>query len=153
MVDSIQVEEVFDRVWVNITKALTGLEMKSVAQDHWKAENTLVETIYTSGNFDAYILCELDLELYEYIISAMYGGGMPPEEERILYLNEYINIICGRAVSVINNATGYASRLSVPTFYKSIKDFNETESKAERKTLLYETEKGFMRIVINYTFQ
>ncbi len=153
MTDSIQVEEVFDRVWVTITKALTGLDIKKSSRKDWNGENTLVETIYTSGNFDAYILCEMDLELYEHIISAMYGGCTPPEEERILYLNEYINIICGRAVSVINNATGYASRLSVPMFYHSVDEFDEIETRAEKRTLLYETEKGFMRIVIHYTFQ
>ncbi len=153
MVESVQVDEVFDRVWVTFTKVLTGLEINRTTESNWKGKNTLMETIYTSGNFDAYIMCEMDLELYEYIISKMYGGCIPPEEERILYLNEYINIICGRAVSVINNATGYASRLSVPTFYPCGEDFCETESKAEKKTLIYETEKGFMRIVINYTFQ
>lgn len=153
MVDSIQVEEVFDRVWVAVTKKLTGLDIIQTDSNGWSSKNTLVETIFTSGKFDAYIICEIDMELYEYIISSMYGEGLPSEEEKILYLNEYINIICGRAVSVINNATGYASRLSVPVFYKSIEDFRGMEPKGEQKTLLYKTEKGFMRIVINYTFQ
>lgn len=153
MTNSIQIDEVFDHVLVSITKTLADLDMVKVRPDGWKAENALVETIYTNGSFDAYILCEIEPELFEYIVSTMHGGSPPCKEEKPLYMNEYINIICGRAVSIINNVTGYASRLSVPTFHGSAEDIDNIQTKAEQKVLLYGTEKGFMRIVINYTFQ
>lgn len=154
MTDSIQVDEVFDRVLVSITKVLTGLEMQREEPEAWSAAEAFAETIYTNGNFEAYLLFEIDQKLFEYIVATMHGGSPPQRDEKILYMNEYTNIICGRAVSIINNATGYASRLSIPTFHQSLDEVEEEETDgAEQKILLYETEKGFLRIVIRYTFR
>ena len=35
--------------------------------------------------------------------------------KKILYINEYVNIVCGRALSEINNQMGVSSRLINPT--------------------------------------
>lgn len=152
MTNSIQIDEVFDRVLVSMTKVLTGLEINNTEREEREVKNAFVETIHTSGNFDAFISCEVEPELYEYIIFAMHGGSSPCEEEKPLYMNEFMNIICGRSVSIINNSTGYASRLSVPTFHDSLQEVT-VQPKAEQKVLFYGTTKGVLRFVINYTFR
>lgn len=153
MKENIQIDEVFDHVLVSLTKALAGIELKQTEPESWEEKDILVETIYTNGNFDSFILFEIEPELFEYIVSMMHGGDPPDEEEKPLYMNEYINIICGRAVSVINNKMGNTSRLSVPTFHGVSLGTGGEQHGAEQRILLYKTEKGFMRIVIYYTFQ
>lgn len=149
----IHVDELFNRELVSLTKALAGIELIQAGQENWGNRDTLVETIYTNGDFNSFILVEMEQELFEYIVSMMHGGSPPDEEEKPLYMNEYINIICGRAISVINNERGHKSRLSVPTFHGN--SFEESYEKygTEQTTLIYKTEKGFMRFVICYTFQ
>ena len=46
----------------------------------------------------------------------MNGGTAASEDEKLLYINEYINIVCGCALSNISNKIGGASRLTVPVF-------------------------------------
>ena len=47
--------------------------------------------IHTRGFFLANIKCEMDRDMFEQILSGMYGGGMPPDDECSLYMNEYMN--------------------------------------------------------------
>lgn len=149
----IDVDEVFNRELVSLTKALAGIELIQTGEESWEKGDTLVETIYTNGDFNSFILLEMESELFEYIVSMMHGGSPPAEEEKPLYMNEYINIICGRAISVINNERGNTSRLSVPTFHGKSMEEEYEEVGTEQRILLYKTEKGFMKFVIYYTFQ
>lgn len=153
MREHIQIEKVFDQVLVSLTRVLAGVELTHAEPVSWGKKDTLVETIYTNGNFDSFILLEMESELFEYIVAMMNGGDPPGEEEKTLYMNEYINIICGRAISMINNELGNTSRLSVPTFHgASLKTSGEQQGK-EQTVLFYGTEKGYMKLRIYYTFQ
>ena len=153
MTENIQIEDVFDSVLVSMTKALTGMELVRVMPEEWTEKNTLIETIITYGKFDSCMWFEVGMDLYEQIISAMNGGIPPEEEEKLLYMNEYVNIVCGRAISVINNKMGKASRLSVPKFQKSIGEETVRKPGEEKKELVYRTEKGFLHFVVLYTLQ
>ncbi len=151
MTEKIQINEVFDKEVVSLTKSLTGIHLKQVPASGWKGREIIMESIHTKGNFDALIVCQIEQKLFEDIILRMNGGSLPPEREIALYINEYMNIICGRAVSVINNLTGNASRLSLPTFHGNVSEAPE-EIKKQENILLYESEEGLLRFVVRYTF-
>ena len=153
MKENIQISEVFDHTLVSLTKALAGIELEKAETKSWEAKDKFVETINTKGKFDSYILCEIEADLFEHIVTMMHGGSPPTEEEKVLYINEYINIICGRAISAINNELRVTSRLSIPTFHGRSLNETEKQEKAEQRVLWYQTEKGSMRFVIYYTFQ
>lgn len=151
MTNVIDVEEVFNRVVTAITYALANITLYR-REEAWKpSSQSYRRAIHTRGNFEAYIICEMEPGLLEAILSGMYGGSLPPPEEEVLYLNEYVNIICGRAVSIVNNATGNSSRLSVPFSYTPEDETQETSNKTEKHILSYQTSQGSMCIRIFYT--
>lgn len=59
--------------------------------------------ICTSGYLRMEIICDMPESMVLQIVSKMYGGGLPPDEQIPLYIKEYINIVCGHGVSSLNN--------------------------------------------------
>ena len=92
-------------------------------------------------------------DMYRQILSGMYGGGMPPEEERALYINEYMNVVCGRIVSKVNTLTDSVSKLSVPEYFgENDPDYGRDEQ-AYHIMLVYRNGQGFVRFIIQFEFQ
>lgn len=138
---------------ISITKALTGLELEKMDSHKWNGKHIVVDVIHTKGFFKASIVCEMEQELFHHIISAMYGGELPPEEEQALYINEYMNIVFGRMVSKINNMTGSVSRLSPPEYCGESVPTYELSDRMNRLTLAYRTNRGLLRFTIQFAFQ
>ena len=76
-----------NREVVSVTKVLTGVDLKKTDSNQCAKEKVLTVMIHTRGFFLANIKCEMDRDMFEQIISGMYGGGMPPDEEQSLYMN------------------------------------------------------------------
>lgn len=53
-----------------------------------------------------------------------------------------VNIICGRALSEINNRLGRTSRLTVPMMCSDKESIDIDDSEMENEVLFYETEFG-----------
>lgn len=153
MVNIQEIPHVLDREVIFMTKALAGLELEKVDSQLWNGVNGVADVIHTSGCLEACIICEAEQNIFRHIISAMHGGDMPPAEEQALYINEYMNIICGRIVSRLNNLTGKVSKLSVPEYFGESKPACEQRKGMRQTTLAYRTEQGFIRFTIQYTFQ
>ena len=78
---------------------------------------------------------------------------LPPEEERALYINEYMNVVCGRIVSKINTLTDSVSKLSVPEYFgENDPDYGRDEQ-AYHIMLVYRNGQGFVRFIIQFEFQ
>lgn len=152
MIEDVQIEEIFDRVIVAIAGLIADLELVKVEDDHMITGDTVIETLYTTGNFDAFIMCRIEPQLYEYIVKKMHGDVSPARQDKPLYLNEFMNMICGRAVSIINNITGNASRLSVPTFYMPGEHPDVTHPAEAVRRLSYQSKEGNIDLEIHYTF-
>lgn len=141
------VNEIFQQSFVDITKKLVGLSLQEREEPGDLLEKNRI-FIFISGFLDSGIVCAFSSELFEYIAEVMYGGILPSHEEQILYLKEYINIVCGRAVSKVNSVTGSFSRLSVP-YYNGEIPVPKGEW-PEKIFLYYETEHGNMQIEMDY---
>jgi CheY-specific phosphatase CheX len=135
-----------------MTMALAGLELKKVDSPLWNSENTIADMIHIKGYYEASILCEGDRDVFGRIISAMYGGSSPPLEQQALYINEYMNIVCGRIVSKLNELTGEISRVSVPEYFGRERPVCNQREKLHSEEITYQVEQGFIRFTVSYVF-
>ncbi len=141
------VNEIFQQSFVDISKKLVGLSLRErECPEDMLEKNRFF--IFVSGCLDSGIVCAFSSELFQYIAEIMYGGILPSREEQVLYIKEYINIVCGRAVSKVNSVTGSFSRLSVPYYNGEIPV--PKDDRPEKLFLYYETDHGDMQITINY---
>ena len=106
--------------------------------------------VKTKGKFNSTIICGFSSDIFDAIIIGMNDGKMPSEDEKVLYINEYVNIICGRALSEINNRLGRTSRLTVPMMCYDKESIVIDDSEMENEVLFYETEFGNIEVCIYY---
>lgn len=145
--------EVFDKAFDEVTKRLVRIELHKVREDVRREETALLErgyreSISTKGYINANIVCHFSDELFRYIIDTMNGGVTPSEDEIPLYLNEYINIICGYALSKLNNMVKKPSRLSVPSFYRLTEPLDSILDLDKIKFLSYDSKMGRLHVYI-----
>lgn len=147
-----EVKELFDQAFSVVTKKLVNLNLQKELSDQTFEEvpqSGYREKIDFNGSINFTMICWFSEELYQYVITMMHGGTPPDAEECSLYLNEYINIISGFAISEINNLTGTKSRLSVPSYYEGqapveMGIHNNNQSYA----LYYNTEHGKLQVFL-----
>ena len=121
-----------NREVVSVTKVLTGVDLKKTDSNQCAKEKVLTVMIHTRGFFLANIKCEMDRDMFEQIISGMYGGGI---------------------VSKINTLTGSVSKLSIPEYFgEHDPDFGRDEQ-AYHIMLAYRYGRGFLRFIIQFEFQ
>ena len=65
-----------------VTKILAGVDLEKIDSKQCRDSDIITVMIHTRGFFLANIRCEMNHDMYRQILSGMYGGGMPPEEER-----------------------------------------------------------------------
>ena len=155
--ESVRVEEIFDHAFCEVTKKLVNLELQKITEEDAVQRQSFYEgcreEIETHGYMNAMIVCQFSDELYRYIIDTMNNGGTPPEEEIPLYLNEYVNIVCGHAVSSLNNTVGRASRLSVPSFYEEGRQIEGQKMAQMKRVFSYRTTVGMLHVFMFYSLQ
>lgn len=144
-----EVDEIFDCAFVPISKKIASLNLKRELDRDIDIKDSYTGSVYTKGKFNSLIVCEISSAVYDHIIYVMNGGESVPGEE-ILYINEYINIICGYALSNISNKLGGSSRLTVPVFTAKGETFREESGKSKSIVLYYETDIGVIRISVYY---
>ncbi|MCI8377244.1 MAG: chemotaxis protein CheX [Lachnospiraceae bacterium] len=159
---NMDVKEIFDTSFCEVTKKLVKLELKKVCDEEGKEEDKekadllskgYREAIETHGCINSVVICQFSDELFRYIIDTMNNGVTPSEEEAPLFLNEYINIACGHAISRMNNLAGQSSRLSIPSFYQEGEPLEDKWIIHSGRWLSYRTEIGRLHIFIKYSFQ
>ena len=114
-------------------------------------EKTLLFIIKTKGAFQGQIRVELEKGLMEEIVYKLNKGREMQDTEKILFTMEYLNIVCGRALSEINNQTGNRSRLTVPHYVTE--QVTEEVLDGESETLFYKSEYGRLKINVVYTMK
>ena len=149
MLADVKVEKIFDDAFVAVSQKIISLELHRKPKG--KTDVKYLEIVHTKGKFVSTIICGFSSLMFDTIVKNMNGGKMPSEEEKILYINEYVNIVCGRALSEINNQMGIPSRLTVPRLYSDAESINIEQRKEEHEVLFYETEYGEIDISIYYT--
>ena len=134
----IKVGKIFDDAFISISKKLISLDLRRKKEEIISVK--CMEFVKTKGKFNSTIICGFSSDIFDAIIIGMNDGKMPSEDEKVLYINEYVNIICGRALSEINNRLGRTSRLTVPMMCSDKESIDIDDSEMENEVLFYETE-------------
>ena len=143
-----KVGKIFDDAFISISKKLISLDLRRKKEEIISVK--CMEFVKTKGKFNSTIICGFSSDIFDAIIIGMNDGKMPSEDEKVLYINEYVNIICGRALSVINNRLGRTSRLTVPMMCSDKESIDIDDSEMENEVLFYETEFGNIEVCIYY---
>ncbi len=156
--ENVKLGEIFDHAFREVSKKIIKLELQEETKEgegkHRKyMEEGYREEIKTHGFLDSKIVCRFSEGLYYYIVSTMNNGVTPSEDQIPLFLNEYINIACGCAVSNLNNLVGKPSRLSVPRFYSGNEPLDGVQTEAPKDCLAYHTSEGLLHVFLFYSLQ
>lgn len=143
-----KVGKIFDDAFISISKKLISLDLRRKKEEIISVK--CMEFVKTKGKFNSTIICGFSSDIFDAIIIGMNDGKMPSEDEKVLYINEYVNIICGRALSEINNRLGRTSRLTVPMMCSDKESIDIDDSEMENEVLFYETEFGNIVVCIYY---
>ena len=142
-----KVGKIFDDAFISISKKLISLDLRRKKEEIISVK--CMEFVKTKGKFNSTIICGFSSDIFDAIIIGMNDGKMPSEDEKVLYINEYVNIICGRALSEINNRLGRTSRLTVPMMCSDKESIDIDDSEMENEVLFYETEFGNIEVCIS----
>lgn len=143
-----KVGKIFDDAFISISKKLISLDLRRKKEEIISVK--CMEFVKTKGKFNSTIICGFSSDIFDAIIIGMNDGKMPSEDEKVLYINEYVNIICGRALSEINNRLDRTSRLTVPMMCSDKESIDIDDSEMENEVLFYETEFGNIEVCIYY---
>lgn len=155
--EKVSVLHTFDDAFCKVTKKLARLNLQKVCIEEVNESDVLSmeyrEMIQTHGYINSVIVCQFSEDLYRHITQVMNGDKTPSDEEVHLYLNEYINIACGYAVSRLNDSIGRVSRLSVPSFYSVGESIEDRIQAKKKKILSYRSEKGTLHVILFYSLK
>ena len=142
--------QIFDDAFTALTTKVSNIELKRVTKGEFiqKSHRFVVKT---KGAFQGYILAEIEHDLLGEIVTTINKGRKLQEAEKILFAMEYLNIVCGRALSEINNQTGSSSRLTVPQYVTG--KVPEMMSDGEKEKLYYQSAFGQLKINLTYKFE
>ena len=149
-VETINVNQIFDDAFTALTQKVSGVEVTRCTDTDF-SQKTHRFVVKTKGMFQGQILAELEHELLGAIVMGINKGRKLQEAEKILFAMEYLNIVCGRALSEINNQTGTSSRLTVPQYITG--KMPEKVSGSECEELRYQSEYGKLNIKVIYKLE
>ncbi|MEG2441256.1 MAG: chemotaxis protein CheX [Acetivibrio sp.] len=145
--EDIDIEKIFRQIFVELTKKMISIEMIPLPWIEETSKQEYCFLICTEGAFTSSIQFQIETGLYEKIAKTIYKKRQMTEEEKKLYVTEYLNIICGRILSEINNTMKKRSKLSVPM---RIKEKNESEECEQRIQLSYHCSYGKIDISVYF---
>ena len=120
MVEKNYLYSVIDETVVGITKKIADISLSPCAQPrdpiapNWSATKVEVTGLKDMRFFLYY---QANPRLLCAIARRMKGRPVENSEDMGVYIKEYFNIICGRAISRINREKKYAMRFGVPSYY------------------------------------
>lgn len=149
---NIEVGAIFKKAFIDMTSRLSSVELnEEKKQKNVAASEETRIMILTKGSFQSYIVCSMDKELGEVIVLGMNNGKPLEQEEKELYIKEYINIICGHGLSYINGCLGTASRLSVPYLVQQEAKVIDPPETDREETFSLDCEYGTMNVTVHWS--
>lgn len=149
-VESISVYRIFDDAFIDLTRKVSNVELVHADEDVF-AQKSHRFIVKTKGAMQGYIFAEMEDNLLGKIVTGINKGRKLQEAEKILFAMEYLNIVCGRALSEINNQTESRSRLTVPQYITG--RVSEELTGSEREELFYQSDYGQLKIKVIYKFE
>lgn len=148
----VNVLQIFDGAFILLTESLSSIILEHRLNYKESLEDSRIFVIRTKGVFESYIQVEIEDPLLQAIVTAISKGKKLVETEMILYTMEYLNIVCGRALSEINNQIGKSSRLTVPKYVYNLRAEKPLVG-GEQANLFLDSEYGKMNVSITYRYE
>ena len=147
MLSDLKVHDIYRNAFVMMTEKLAGFticdEKTHNATYHYDIQ------IQSKGEFQSVIVCHMEKTFYEALLMGMNGGKSVSAELKHLFIGEYINVVCGHALTSINNLLDKSSRLTVPIVLQHLKSAMVHENEL-KKVLYFTSAYGSMRIDMDY---
>lgn len=149
---NLDVVAIYEDTFISLTERVAAIELYEVNTDDIVLQEKYVFLIHTAGAFVSALTCEIDTSLLEQIALNLNKGEALLRDEKILYITEYLNIVCGRAVSSINEVLKSASRITVPKCIMGAEEYQE-ETYLQEDKIGFATKYGNMQIVLKYNYE
>ena len=146
-IENVNVHEIFDEAFTTLTEKVSSVQLLKQEVGLFFGQPMLF-VIKTKGGFQGQIFVQMEESLMEEIVRKINKGKEMQDEEKILFAMEYLNIVCGRALSEINNQIGNRSRLNIPQYVTDKASIERMDGKSE--TLFYQSEYGSLKIIVIY---
>lgn len=147
MLSDLKVHAVYRDAFLMMTEKMAGFTIcDNDSKDGIYQYEILIQS---KGSFQSAIICHMESTLYEAILMGMNAGKAVSTEMKYLFIGEYMNVVCGHALTNINNLLKTPSRLTVPKVSQRLKATTSHEDKA-RDVLYFTSVYGKMRVDMNY---
>lgn len=143
------IKGIVNTVFIELTRRMASIEMRPRERFKPLSSGACFE-IRTEGAFFSLILFEIEEKLYEKIAVMLHKSGNPSAQEKEQSVTEYLNVICGRILSEINNGLGRRSKLSIPL---SIECREEEGCFRSRLEVSYACPEGNLNIIICFDYE
>lgn len=152
-VKRLQVRDIYGKIFPDVTKKLTGIQLKEVPAKELKLIKPWYIYIRSKGKFRSVLICSMEKGLKETLIYNMSNGKELTEEVKYLYIGEYMNVACGHALTCINNINGSSSMLTVPDVLIDPLIFIKEGNFLIQEEFCFESQYGFMKIDLQYEME
>lgn len=143
----LEVDKLFLDVFMGLTKTMAKIKLECCQPLVWEEREYTNIIVHTTGVFSGIIICKLEKSLRNAICYKMAYGmeGLPKE----MLIQEYMNVICGNSISMINMKLKKPSRLSIPQIKKG-EEFMIAKEYNKKVNLNFSSEYGKMAVDIYY---
>lgn len=131
---------------VSATEKVVGVSLK-YCSEKVEFQSARYIQIQSKGAFRSVMCFRLEQSFESAVLKKMLDGKEATPEVEKLYLGEYVNILSGHALTMINEAVGKSSRLTVPL----VDGQQEKDSSYPNAFVVYFTsEYGNMELSMSY---
>lgn len=147
----LQIRDIYNRMFPMVTKKITGIEVKEILSEGIELKESWYVYIKSKGKFQSVLTCMIEKDLKDALLCNMNHGKELSEEVKGLYLGEYVNIICGHALTDINNIIGSSSMLTVPRVL--VEPLREEINFSFQEAFCFKSQHGIMKIKLQYEIE
>lgn len=147
MLSDLKVHDIYRNAFVTMTEKLAGFTIYD--EEEQTSEYYYDVQIQSKGRFQSVVVCHMEKTLYEALLMGMNSGKTVNAEMKQLFIGEYINVVCGHALTAINNILGVSSRLTLPQVLQHLQETMLQESEL-KKVFYFASTYGKMRIDMDY---
>lgn len=142
---------IFNKAFVDVTKRVANLDIIEETPNN-NIEDLYTGIIITDGIYKSVLICSMQETVMKEISKGMNNGKKVGRDEIELYVGEYLNIVCGNALTQINNMAGKASRFSVPVIVKGPYEKNDEIEYDKTLEFGFSCWYGNIKVNMEYTF-
>ena len=141
--------EILDSTVKDISHRVTNIDVVYLPENK-KLSSSRPYSVYTKtkGDYEMTFALSTDYEVFKQMTRNMKRGAEAGEDEVPIYIQEFLNILCGHIVSKMNKRTNLKVFFDIPCFMEGkFRSVSGTPDKFKKK-YYYDTPYGMLRIKV-----